>query len=96
MKERENIRREMPDSDREQQNDLKPRDQVDEGSGPSGSGQGNGRQNLFKYGELVILGYNGQLPQGDPSFETHPSLSFSYAYFSNGSWLSIITLGRVM
>ena len=68
----------MPDSDREQPSDLKPKDLVDEGSGPSGSGQGNGRQNLFKYGELVILGYNGQLPQGDTSFQfqaSHPFLA---------------------
>lgn len=54
----------MPDSDREL-SDLKSKDQCDEGLAPSGSGQGNGRQNLVKYGELVILGYNGQLPQGN-------------------------------
>ena len=45
----------MPDSDREQGKE----------SGGSSSGQGQGRQNLVKYGELVILGYNGQLPQGN-------------------------------
>lgn len=45
--------------------DLKTRDQVDEGLAPaSGSGPSNGRQNLYKYGELIVLGYNGQLPQG--------------------------------
>ena len=60
----------MPDSDREYSDLAKTKDgsQVD-GVGnalsPSASGQGqNGRQNLVKYGELVILGYNGQLPQG--------------------------------
>merc|ERR1719193_2207404 len=28
-------------------------------------GAGQARQELVKYGELVILGYNGALPQGD-------------------------------
>jgi hypothetical protein len=53
----------MPDSDREQGKE--------EGGGggllstsTSGQSQNAGRQNLVKYGELVILGYNGQLPQG--------------------------------
>jgi hypothetical protein len=60
----------MPDSDREYSDLAKTKDgsTVDGGGNalsPSASGQGqNGRQNLVKYGELVILGYNGQLPQG--------------------------------
>ena len=35
---------------------------------PVGQQQGVGRQHtgeMLKYGELVILGYNGALPQGD-------------------------------
>lgn len=61
----------MPDSDREHNSDLKTKDghhHDDLGLAMSSSGSGqahNGRQNLVKYGELVILGYNGQLPQGD-------------------------------
>ncbi len=60
----------MPDSDREHNSDLKTKDghhHDDLGLAMSSSGSGqahNGRQNLVKYGELVILGYNGQLPQG--------------------------------
>jgi len=52
----------MPDSDRDK-GDFKSDDVM--AMSPSSSGQDqNGRQNLVKYGELVILGYNGQLPQG--------------------------------
>jgi hypothetical protein len=68
----------MPDSDREQPSDLKSKDQLDDGLAPSGSGQGNGRQNLFKYGELVILGYNGQLPQGTITSTSHACNKMSY------------------
>ncbi len=63
----------MPDSDREHGSDFKTKDvgggghHDDLGLAMSSSASGqahNGRQNLVKYGELVILGYNGQLPQG--------------------------------
>ena len=68
----------MPDSDREH-SDLKTKDvsgghhhdDLGLAMSSSASGQGhNGRQNLVKYGELVILGYNGQLPQGKKSLLT--------------------------
>ena len=54
----------MPNSDLDL-GDFKSNDHLDGGLAPaSGSGQSYGRQNLYKYGELIILGYNGQLPQG--------------------------------
>ena len=31
----------------------------------SNSPEDSGKEELLKYGELVILGYNGSLPQGD-------------------------------
>lgn len=57
---------EMPDSDPDK-SDLRVEDTL--AVTPSATNQDqNGHQNLVKYGELVILGYNGQLPQGKKSF----------------------------
>jgi len=56
----------MPDSDPDK-SDLRVEDTL--AVTPSATNQDqNGHQNLVKYGELVILGYNGQLPQGKKSF----------------------------
>ena len=82
----------MPDSDREH-SDVKTKDvsgghhhdDLGLAMSSSASGQGhNGRQNLVKYGELVILGYNGQLPQGkERVFNCN---FFMHQFFDNTSW----------
>ena len=41
---------------------------------------------MVKYGELVILGYNGQLPQGTKNDEKiHASLHFSFVFGIRGN-----------
>jgi hypothetical protein len=61
----------MPDSDPDK-SELRGDDSM--AVSPCATNQDqNGHQNLVKYGELVILGYNGQLPQGKSFVLLEPS-----------------------
>ena len=48
--------------------------------GAGGGGGGGGGGGLVKYGELLILGYNGALPQGKRN-KIHTSFIASYLPF---------------